>query len=309
MGNNTIEEPQSQQNRKPRFNKSDIAIFVIFPAMLVVSFLLFMHFKRTAADPNLRLIAQVSDDISVELVAVASQSRQKDGSVKWWKPNGLPALGIEDNPKGTTFGTADPGFYFLYKYNDDRPQGKLILGHFSSSGAGCSYSHDETTKSVVAIGNAKPDIWNSVQSAVGISTQGTLDFGELTPEHPKLSTTAGGLFATAEVLSGKELENVAQFRRSPCVLRITEPTGIGNSKFEVEVFDDAGKQDTSVLMELGSNDNAYYQHLYYFNSRTWSKVIVKRTVYDVRVKFEGISSQFDSITSPRVGEISKLKDK
>jgi len=305
MANNTTEEPQSQQNRKPRFNKSDVAIFVVFPLVLLACFLLFMHMKRAAADPNLRLIAQVSDDISVELVAVASQSRQKDGSIKWWKPNGLPAPEIEDNPKGTTFGTADPGFYFLYKYNDDRPLGKIIFGHF----LGCSASyHDESKKSVVAIGNAKPDIWNTVQSAVGISTHGTLEFGELTPEHPKLSTTAGGLFATAEVLSGNELENVTKFRRSPCVLKIIEPGWKGNSQFSVEVFDEADKQDTSVSMELGPINNEYH-HLYYFNSRTWSTIIVRRTVYDVRVKFEGISSQFDSITSPRVGEITKLKDK
>ena len=307
MGTNTIEEPQSQQYRKPRFNKWDIAIFVLFPLLLLGGFLLFMHMKRAAADPNLRLIAQVSDDISVELVAVASQSRQKDGSIKWWKPNGLPALGIEDNPKATIFGIADPVFYFLYKYKDDRPLGKLILGHFSSGGVYSSF-HDETKKSIVAITNAKPDIWNRFESAVCISTQGMLDFGELTPERPTRSTTAGGLLATAEVLSGKKLEDAAQFRRSPCVLKITEPTLSINSQFSVEVLDDAGNQDTSVSSTLGSNSNEY-QHIYYFNSRTWSKIIIKRTVYDVRVKFEGISSQFDTITSPRVGEISKLKDK
>ncbi|HQX51942.1 MAG TPA: hypothetical protein PLY87_21940 [Planctomycetaceae bacterium] len=308
MPNDTIEEPQSAQNRKPRFNKSDIAIFVIFPAVLVAGFLLFMRLHRTAADPNLKLVAQVTPDISVELVAVASQSRQKDGSIKWWKPNGLPASGIEDNPKGTTFGTADPGYYFLYKYKDDRPGGKLLLGHFLSGGQGCSFYSDETKKTVVAIGNAKPDIWNTVQLAFGLSTQGILEFGELTPEQPKLSAIVGGLIATAEVLSGKQLENVVKFRPSPCVLKITESGWKGNSHFSVEVLDEAGKQDTSVSMELGSNNNEY-QHLYYFNSPTWSKIIIHRKVYDVHVKFECISSQFDSITSPCVGEISKLKDK
>ena len=68
MGNNTIEEPQSQQNRKPRFNKLDIAIFVIFPAVLLAGFLLFMRFHRTTADPNFKLVAQVTPDISVELL-------------------------------------------------------------------------------------------------------------------------------------------------------------------------------------------------------------------------------------------------
>ena len=83
MDNHTIEEPQSQQNRKPRFNKWDLAIFVLLPLLLLGGFLLFMSMKRAAADPNLRLIAQVSDDIFVELVAVATQSRQKDGSIRW----------------------------------------------------------------------------------------------------------------------------------------------------------------------------------------------------------------------------------
>lgn len=83
MDNHTIEEPQSQQNHKPRFNKWDLAIFVLLPLLLLGGFLLFMSMKRAAADPNLRLIAQVSDDIFVELVAVATQSRQKDGSIRW----------------------------------------------------------------------------------------------------------------------------------------------------------------------------------------------------------------------------------
>jgi hypothetical protein len=49
--------------------------------------------------------------------------------------------------------------------------------------------------------------------------------------------------------------------------------------------------------------------MYYFNSRTWSKIVIHRTVFDTNVNFESVSSQPDSITSPRVGEISRLKVK
>ena len=84
-----------------------------FPLVLLGGFLLFMHLKRNSADPNLRLVAQFSDDISVELVAVATQSRQKDGSIKWWKPNGLPALDIREDPFGSKAGTGQTGFCFL----------------------------------------------------------------------------------------------------------------------------------------------------------------------------------------------------
>ena len=121
-------------NRKPRFNKWDLAMSLGFPLVLLGGFLLFMHLKRNSADPNLRLVAQFSDDISVELVAVASQSRQKDGSIKWWKPNGLPALEIEQDARSYKFDTTDPGFYFLYKYNDNRSGKNLVVRGVPGSG-------------------------------------------------------------------------------------------------------------------------------------------------------------------------------
>lgn len=300
-------------NRKPRFNKWDLAIFLVLPLVLLGGFLLFMHLKRTAADPNLRLIAQVTDDITVELVAVASQSRQNDGSVKWWKPNGLLALDIREDPYGSKAGTGQTGFCFLYTYSDERP-GKNAVVRGSAATVADEWSMTRVSddgKTVVVTTNATPDIWSSFNSGVRISTEGIQYVGELTPERAKLTTSVGGPFATAQVLDGEELSSVTGFHPSPGVLRITEPIETErkiNSQFSVEIFDEAGKTDTSISMELGQRNNEY-QHMYYFNSRTWSRIVIHRTVFDVRVTFDGIASQPDSITSPRVGEISRLRDK
>ena len=285
----------------------------MFPLVLLGGFLLFMNWKRTTADPNLRLIAHVTDDISVELVAVATQSRQKDGSIKWWKPNGLPALEIKEDPFGRKAGTGEQGFCFIFEYNDRRP-GKKAVVRASAAAVADSWSMTRMTddgKLTVVTTNAKPDMWNTVNSGVRISTEGVQYVGELTPEHAKRSTHVGGPFATAQVLECKELTDVTMYRPSPCILRITEPIEPeqkNNSQFLVEVFDEADKKDTSVSMELGQRNNEY-QHMYYFNSSTWSKIIINRTVFDVHVTFEGIASQLDSITSPRIGEIARLHNK
>ena len=284
-----------------------------FPLVLLGGFLLFMHLKRNSADPNLRLVAQFSDDISVELVAVATQSRQKDGSIKWWKPNGLPALDIREDPFGSKAGTGQTGFCFLYTYNDERPGKNAVVRGSAATVAG-EWSMTRVSddgKTVVVTTNATPDIWSSFNSGVRISTEGIQYVGELTPEHAKLSTSVGGPFATAKVLDGEELSDVTRFRPSPCLLRITEPIEPErkiNSEFSVEIFDEAGKTDTSVSMELGQRNNEY-QHMYYFNSRSWSKIVIHRMVFDTNVNFESVSSHPDSITSPRVGEISRLNDK
>ena len=277
--------------------------------LLLGGFLLYMHLKRTAADPNLRLIAQVTDDISVELVAVASQSRQKDGSIKWWKPNGLPALEIEQDARSYKFDTTDPGFYFLYKYNDNRSGKNLVVRGVPGSG-GTQWpqvlSDDGETVVVKAI--TSPDLWHSLGSGLMISSEGRQYVGELTPTLPKLATSVGGVSANIVVLSGQDLKNVTMFRPSPCVLQIAEPTWKINSQFSVEVFDETGNLDKSVSNILGER-NHEFEHLYFFNSRTWSKIIIHRTVYDVHVNFEAIASQRDSITSPRVGKIIRLHDK
>ena len=281
------ERSDSTNNRKSRFNASDIAIFVLFPMLLLGGFLLFVHLKRTAADPNLRLIAQVTDDISVELVAVASQSRQKDGSIRWWKPNGLPADGIKDDPKGTIWGSADPGFYFLHKFSDDRSGKHIILGGLSSNGCASSSHRNDDEKSITVNTTAKPDIWSSVTSIVRIATEGNQYVGELTPEHSQHSTSVGGMPANIAVLSGQALKNATMYRPSPCVLKITEPVWKTNSQFSVEVYDEAGNVDKSVTNILGGYRE--HENLYFFNSRKWSRIVIHRTVYDIQVKFEGIS--------------------
>jgi hypothetical protein len=305
---NTAQPSDSSNHRKPRFNASDVAIFVVFPLLFLGGFLLFIHLKRSAADPNLRLIAQVTDDISVELVAVASQSRHKDGSIRWWKPNGLPADDIKDDSKGTSSGSSAPGFYFLYQFNDDRSGEDIIIGASPSHGAGCGWFRNDDEKTITVTTPAKPDIWNTVESVVRIATEGNQYVGELTPEHPQLSTSIGGKPANIAVLSGRDLEKVTMYRPSPCVLKITEPLWKVNSQFSVEVFDEAGNLDKSITNIVGERDRKH-EHLYFFNSRTWSRIVIHRTVYDIHVKFEGISSQLDSITSPKVGEISRLKDR
>jgi hypothetical protein len=80
--------------RHSAFKRGDVLIFVVFPIALILGFLLFQWWTPTLADPNLRLVAQVTDDISVELVAVAQYTGQTTPYTKWWKPNGLPAEGI-----------------------------------------------------------------------------------------------------------------------------------------------------------------------------------------------------------------------
>ncbi len=309
---NTAEPSDSTSNRKRSFNASDVAIFVVFPLLLLGGFLLFMHLKRSAADPNLRLIAQATDDISVELVAVASQSRQRDGLIKWWKPNGLPADGIKDDPKATIPGSSAPGFYFLYKFNDDRSGKDIIIGGLPSNGGGCAWWRNDDDSSITVTTTAKPDIWNSVESIVRISTEGNQYVGELTAQNSKISTSIGGLFASVEVLSGRQLNQWTKFHNSSRVLLISEPIWKFRSSFTVEVFDKTGKEDTSVSLELGEKHgetNNQFLYFYYFNSPAWSKIVIHRTVYDIQVKFEGISSQLDSITAPKVGEISRLKDR
>jgi hypothetical protein len=41
----------------------------------------------------------------------------------------------------------------------------------------------------------------------------------------------------------------------------------------------------------------------------WNSIVIHRTVYDAHVMFESVSAQLDSITFPRIGEISKVRHK
>ena len=38
------------------FKRGDVLIFVVFPTLLILGFLLFLWWRKTSADPNLRLV-------------------------------------------------------------------------------------------------------------------------------------------------------------------------------------------------------------------------------------------------------------
>ncbi len=89
-----------ERRRHSAFKRGDVLIFVVFPIVMILGFLLFLWWRKASADPNLRLAAHVTDDISVELVAVAQYTGQTTPYTKWWKPNGLPAEGIVEDAAG-----------------------------------------------------------------------------------------------------------------------------------------------------------------------------------------------------------------
>jgi hypothetical protein len=254
----------------------------------------------------------VTDDISVELVAMVRQKQANTRTAMWWKPNGLPASGVNENPKGRTTGARDPGFYFLYHYINARTGANAVVKDV----AGRSVSWiSETRESgrgtyVVVAANVKPDVWNSVDTGVWILTEGKQYVRELTAGNAKLSTLVGGRAATIEVLSGKALSDATTFHPSSCVLEIIEPIipeGDNSSWFDMEVFDDAGAKNTPIGRSFVKLNTEKYQQRFYFNSVDWSRIIIHRTVYDVRVTFESVSAQLDSITSPRIGEVSNAR--
>ena len=303
-----------QNNGRSAFKRSDVLIFVVFPLVLILGLLVFLSWWKTSADPNLRLVAQVTDDISVELVAVASQNQSNAGPTIWWKPNGLPASDVKEDARGRTTGSRDPGLYFLYHCKDKR-LGKNAVVSGPATGSGGSISDalkGGNGKQITVITNAKPDFWNSVNAGMRISTEGKQHVGELTPGNARLSTLVGGRAATIEILSGKALTDVTQFRASPCVLKITEPIMSEwkiNSTFSVEVFDEAGEKDPSMTKTVGQRNSNDYEHLCYFNCVKWSRIVIHRTVYDVHVTFESVSAQLNALTSPRIGEVSNVRKK
>ena len=303
-----------QNEGRSAFKRGDVLIFVVFPIVLILGFLLFLWWPKTPADPNLRLVAQVTDDVSVELVGVASQNQAIAGPKIWWKPNGLPAPQVKENAAGKTTGGPDPGFCFLYHCKDKRP-GKNAEVSGPAAGSGSSVSETlqgGNGKQIIVFTNAKPDFWSSVDAGVRISTEGDQYVGELTPGNAKLSTLVGGRAATIEVLSGKALTYATKYPSYPCALEITEPSMSEwktNSRFSIEVFDEAGKKDPSITMTVGQQYSNDYHHLYYFNCVTWSRIVIHREVYDAHVTFESVSAQLNSLTSPRIGEVSNVRKK
>jgi hypothetical protein len=297
--------------RHSAFKRGDVLIFIVFPIVLILGFLLFQWLRKTYADPNLRLVAHVTDDISVELVAVTQHTGQSTSYTKWWKPNGLPAKGIVEEAPGIALGKTMPDTrLFLFGVSERRPSVEPALSGLILTGNTVGTDRSSDGKTAIVVATIAPTMFSTSSCGLKVASLGRQNVGVLTPEKPSFDSTVHGQFAVIEI--GKTVDLVPEERRNPrsiWAVKITEEASDQNrtSSWRIEARDKTGRwmEKESVYHSSPGPICDYWQ----LEGDDWATVTVERTVYDKEVVFVGVSAFEGSLASPRVDYVGPVRSK
>ena len=300
-----------ERKRYSAFKRGDVLIFVVSPIALILGFLLFLWWRKTSADPNLRLVAQVTDNISVELVAAAQHTGQSTPYTKWWKPNGLPAEGMVEEAPGIALGETLPNTrLFLFGVSERRPSVEPALSGLILTGNTVCTDRRGDGKTAIVVATIAPTMFSTSSCGVKVASLGRQNVGVLTPEKSSFDSTVHGQFAVIEI--GKTVDLVPEERRNPrsiWAVKITEEASDPNrtSNWRVEARDKTGRWMEKESVYHGSPGPIcdYWQ----LDGDDWATVTVERTVYDKEVVFDGVSAFEGTLTSPRVDYVGPVRSK
>jgi hypothetical protein len=298
-----------ERKRHSAFKRGDVLIFVVLPVVLILGFLVFRWWPKKPADRNLRLVAQVTDDISVELVAVAQYTGQQTPYTKWWKPNGLPAEGIVRDAAGMSlWGDHANDRLFLFRVSDRRPTVGLTLRGLMLTGNIANASTSDDGKTVIVFATVAPTMFSESSCGVTVTSLGQQQVGALTRDTQKLESVVQGQHASIEI--GKTTSLVPEGHRkakSIWTVRITEATlndGM-NSGWRIDARDKTGRSINSFVFTQFLPSPL--RHCWQLEGDDWATVTVERTVYDKEVVFGGVSAFEGSFTSPRVDYVGPVR--
>ncbi len=300
-----------ERKRHSVFKRGDVLIFVVLPIVMILGFLLFLWWRKASADPNLRLVAQVTDDISVELVAVAQYTGQQTPYTKWWKPNGLLAEGIVEEAPGIILARDfSHDRCFLFRLSDGRPSVEPSMSGLILAGNSVGTDPSSDGKTAVVVATVAPTMFSTSSCGVMVASLGKQQVGVLTRDTQKLESVVHGQHALIEI--GETASLVPEGDReakSIWTVRITEATSNHgmDSSWQIAARDTTGRSINKKMFGkfVRRTDFFYWQ----LEGDDWATVTVERTVYDKEVVFDGVSAFEGSLTLPRVDYVGPVRSK
>lgn len=288
------------------FKRGDVAIFIGLPLLLAAGFGAFYWWRQHSADPNLRLIAQVTDDIAVELVAVAQYTGQTTPYTKWWKPNGLPAEGIVEDAAGMSlWGDHVNQRLFLVRVSERRSTVEPAVRGLLLTGNSVAGSSSDNGKTAIVVAEVSPTMLSTLPFGVKLASLGRQAVGVLTPEMRSMTSVVHGQHALIEVGNSRDTST----GYGPWAVKVTETISEGGraSLWQIHARDKSGQFIKKEKDETKSGPNCTYWDLR--RADDWATITVERTMYDKEVVFDGVSAFEGSFTSPRVDYVGPVRSK
>lgn len=289
------------ENRRRLFSRSDLIWFLLLPLFMGVGYFGFRYYQTKNADPNLRLVAKFSDNISVELKGIAFRSAVGKPGNGWWKPNGLAFPEFSPDTGDGPLRTPNSQRVCAFEINDAsethprfrvRPKPRR-----NSATAWGSTMGDSFIFLTCAVDEG---YFASNGFIVEMATHGTQSIGHLTPDKTWTDVSAAGISLRLEVIASEDGTEWEIIMNGPP--RATQ-FGMQN-----QIQYKLSRANTPKVATIDRGTNYRSKHRageiwWAFPKSDWTDIEINFIDYDRIAEFDAVSVNSGVITHPHVEEV------
>ena len=297
--------PHETENRRPAFQKSDLFWFLVLPLLMAAAYFGYRYFQQSNADPNVRLVAQFSDDVSVELKGLAFRSAIGAPTTSWWKPNGLDFPVFKPNLSSFGKKTPDAERVVVFEIDDTtETKPRFRIKPKIPPGTSAVWTTSNEGAFVFLMCPVHEGYFASNDFIVEMATRGMQTVGHLTPDKRSTEVSVAAMSLRFEIIDfddGKEWEIILEFPHSAAPLVML-------GQIDCKLLQRDGKQKSSSERGLRFNSGRNGQVCYWsFPKSDWTDVEITFVDYDRIAEFRNVSVTPGVITTPSVIEPRSIK--
>ncbi|MEJ7594190.1 MAG: hypothetical protein WKF77_21840 [Planctomycetaceae bacterium] len=291
------------ENRRRLFSRGDLFWFLLLPLIMGVGYFGFRYYQNKNADPNLRLVAKFSDNVSVELKAIAFRSAVGKPGSGWWKPNGLAFP--EFKPDTSFFGaTTTPAVecVVVFEINDTskmQPEFRVRPKLKPRRKSATSWSSTMQDSFIFMTCPVDEGYFASNGFIVEMATHGTQSIGHLTPDKTSTDVSVAGMSLRLEVIASEDGTEWEIIMNGPP--RATQ-FGMQN---QIQCTLSRAGTPTVASIDRGTNYGSKHRNdeiWWAFPKSDWTDIEITFIDYDRIAEFDAVSVSPGVMTSPRVVE-------
>ena len=299
------------EQRRPVFPKGDLFWFLVLPLLMAAAYFGYRSYQQSNVDPNLQLVARFSDDVSIELKAIAFNSNFGTPRNRWWKPNGLDFPEFKPNASIGRAATTPPEVARTLVFeinNKSETQLKFRTKLRTTNRRGDWWSTTSQKESLIYMTCPVNEGYFAANDfTIEMATRGTQTVGRLTPDKPKVEVVLAGVNATLETVKSEDGESLEVMLSGPPGVNLSTQPLLKRLAMMSQIrlncsFEPAAKP---VEAEPNFSRKEYTQpfeckFFWRIPKQNWLQIEINFIDYDQIAEFQDVSVTPGVITTPRV---------
>ena len=294
------------ENRRKLFSRGDLFWFLLLPLFMGVGYFGFRSYQNTNADPNLRLVAQFSDNVSVELKGIAFLGDVGKPGTRWWKPNGLAFPEFSPDLAYGPSLTPNSERVCVFEINDaNETQPRFRVRPKPRRNSTSAWGSSIQDSFIFLTCPVDDGYFASNGFIVEMATHGTQSIGHLTPDKTSTDVSVSGMSLRLEVITSEDGTEWEIIMHGPP--RATQFGMQNQIQFKLS------RASTPKVTSIDRGTKYASKHRagemwWSFPKSDWTDIEISFIDYDWIAEFDAVSVSPGVITNPQVVEPRSTKD-